>query len=232
MAEFKGKGNRVYDFQDKDFTVGVLPTLTRFTPTTGQTITMPNTPGDQIIIVSPATDLAALTLAWASSPYDGQKVQLLFTKNITSLSHTGGSLNRSVSSAMASGDANFIYDATNSTWMSDGMTMSDTVSLVFAATTAGGAGNAVFYPTSDLTVNGTALFSSIKHVQPAFDVSNPNDAFAKPVVSNGNKTVTINCQRQVFNGVVILSINVLGSNTVSNAPNGIALTVLVHGVLA
>lgn len=216
-------GTKGYQFQT---------TIQRFTPTNGQTVTIPDSASDQIIIIAPSTDIAALTLAWPSTPYDGQVIRLVCTKNITALSHTGGTLNRNMSSFVASGDANFIWDATGNTWMSDGITVSPIVSLVFTASTAGGVGNAVFYPTSDLTVNGVALFSTIQHIQPAYDVANPNDAFGKPVVSNGNKTVTTNCQRQTFNGIVLLSTNILGSNTVANAPNGVALTFLVHGILA
>lgn len=204
----------------------------RFAPTTGSTVTIPDSPSDVTIIISPATDLASLTLAWSATPFDGQCVRVLCTKNITTLNHTGGSLNRSVNSMTASGDMNFVWDAGGSTWMSDGVTNAMFTSLVFTATVSGGAGNAVFYPTSDLTSTGTALFSSIQNVNPRFDSGDPNFGNAKPVISNVNKTVTINCKYQTFTGVVVLGISVLGASVVGNAPNGTVLTVVVTGILA
>lgn len=103
---------------------------------------------------------------------------------------------------------------------------------VFTATVAGGAGDAVFYATDTGLVGGTALFSSILAINARFDSGNPNLGNDKPVVSNGNKTVTIACKQQTFSGVTVLGINVLGSNTVGVAPNGTALTITVTGILA
>lgn len=207
-------------------------TLTRVIPTTGQTVTIPDCDGDQIIIIAPATDLATLTIALPATPVDGQQIRILSTKNIAAVTHSGGALNRSISSMQASGDMNFVYDASGTTYMSDGATISQVISLPFSVLTAGGAGNAVFYPTSDGTVSGTALFASIQDINARLNVADPNVAVALPVVSNSNKTVTINCQKQTFNVISLLSTNLLGSATLGNAPNSVALTVLIHGILA
>lgn len=207
-------------------------TVSRFIPTTGQTVTIPDTLGDQIIIIAPATDLSAMTIAWPVTPVNGQQIRILSTKNIASISHSGGSLNRSISSCQSGADMNFIYDLAATVYMCDGVTLSQVVSLPFSATTASGAGNAVFFATDSGLVGGTALFASIQSIQAVVDVADPNVAIAKPVVSNSNKTITINCQKQTFNGVTVLGISVLGSNTVANAPNGVVLSVLIHGILA
>lgn len=210
----------------------IKTTTTALSPTTGQTITLPDTLGDQVIIIAPATDLALLTIAWPITPYNGQNIRIVCTKNITSLLHTGGSLNRSISSCQSGADMNFIYDLARTTYMCDGVTLSQVVSLPYTASTAGGAGNAVFYPTNDGTSTGTALFASIQDITSKFDVADPNAAAAKAVISNSNKTITINCQKQTFNVITLLSTNILGSASLGVAPNGVALTVLIHGVLA
>lgn len=207
----------------------IKTSITRFTPTTGQTITIPNTLGDQIIIIAPATDIAALTIAWSSTPYAGQCIRILSTKNITALTHSGGTLNRSVNSFQSCCDANFIWDATGSTWMCDGMTISPAVSLPFTGTVTNG--DCIFYPTDSGLVGGNALFSSIQYITSIFDVADPLKAFSKPVVSNSNKTVTVNCKISVQNLVTILGISVIGSTTLTSAPNGTALSFLIYGTL-
>lgn len=206
--------------------------VTRFTPASGDTIAIPNDVGDQYIIIAPTADIATLTITWPSTPYNGQNVFLLSTKNITTIGHTGATLNRPYASAIASGNAAFTWDAAGSAFMCTGITQSGIVSLPFTVSTAGGAGNAVFYPTSDSTSTGTALFSSFQDINVKVQVADPNIAIALPVVSNSNKTITINIQKQTFNVISLLATNLLGSATLGNAPNGVALTVLIHGVLA
>lgn len=205
-------------------------TITRFVPTTGGTIAIPNTIGDQVIIIAPANDLATLTISWPSTSYDGQAIRILSTKNVAAISHSGGTLNRSINSTMAGGDMNFVYDLGGATYMCDGATLSSIVSLPFTGTVT--TGNCVIFITDSGLVGGNALFVSIQNIQPSFDVANPNDAFSKPVVSNSNKTLTTNCQRQTFTGVTVVGINVLGSVGLGNTPNGTALSFLVHGILA
>jgi hypothetical protein len=206
--------------------------INAFVPVSGGTVTIPDKVGDQIVVIKPAADLATLTIAWPSNPYDGQVIRILCTKNISDLLHTGGTLNRSVPYIPATGDMTFVYDASSSTFMSSGITLSTVVSLPFTVSTTGGSGNAAFYPTNTGLVDGTALFSSIQDVTAKPDIADPNIGLAKAVVSNGNKTITINVQKQTFNIVTVLATNVLGSLTLGAAPNGVSLTVYVHGILA
>lgn len=206
--------------------------ISRFVPTTGGTVTIPNTLGDSVVIIAPATDIATLTIVWPTTPFNGQNIRILSTANIAAITHSGGSLNRSVVSLPASGDMNFVYDLGGLTYMCDGVTLSPVVSLPYSAVTASGAGNAVFFSTDSGLVGGNAIFVTIQHIQASLDVADPNVAFGKPVVSNSNKTVTTNVQKQTFNGITLLSTNIIGSNTIAAAPNGVALTFLVHGILA
>lgn len=222
---------RNYTLPDSDGVLSLVPKITRFIPTTGQTITIPDCLSDQIIIIAPATDLAALTIAWPATPYNGQCIRIVCTKNITVVTHTNGTLNRSVGSIIATGDMNFIYDLAATTYMCDGLTVSPVISLAFTATVAGGAGNCVFYATADGTSTGIALFSNIQSIQPSFDVADPLKAFSKPVISNSNKTITTLCQISQQNLVTILGISVIGSTSLVAAPNATALTFLVHGTL-
>lgn len=208
-----------------------------FTPLTGGTVTIPNTKGDQVIIINPATDIASLTIAWPTA-YDGQIIRIVSTRNISSISHTGGSLNRSINTMMAGGNMNYIYDATNSTFMCDGEVTSNITCRAYnGKLTAGGAGNVVFYATDSGLVGGNATFASIIAVIPMFDVANPNDSWNKSVITNSNKTITTNCKRNTFNGIT-LSLGILGTYNVienvslNNVPDGVALSFLVFGVLA
>lgn len=204
----------------------------RFIPLSGDTLVVPSSTGDVVIIIAPATDLAVLTISWPTVPVNGQHVRILSTKNITSVLHSGGTLNRSVSSLQTASDMNFIYDGVSGVYMSDGLTLSTVVTLPFNGSIAGGSGDVVFYATDNGLVGGNAIFSSIQYVQPVFDSGDPNLAFSKPVVSNSNKTITVNCKKQTFNIIVLLSTNVLGSATLGSAPNGTSLTFLIHGQLA
>ncbi len=158
-------------------------------------MTIPDSPSEQVIIIAPSTDLANLTIAWPPTPYDGQVIRVLSTKNITTLGHTGGNTNRAVNTIMASGDMSFVYDSVGATFMCTGATISsNVVSLAFTVSTSGGAGNAVFFATDNGLVGGNALFVSIQSIQPLFDIGDPTTAFSKAVVSNGNKTITIPCR--------------------------------------
>lgn len=207
--------------------------IRRYIPTTGSTVTLEDFDDEMIVIVAPAGNLAALTFAWPPNPQNSQKITFLFTKNIAAITHSGATLNSPLSSMVAGGSAQYIYDLGGVAYMSNGIQSAGSiVSLPFTASVAGGAGDCIFYPTDSGLVGGVALFSSIQTVQPLFDVADPNFAYAKPVVSNANKTVTTNCKKQTFNVVTLLSTNILGSATLGVAPNGTALSFLVHGVLA
>lgn len=209
------------------------PKIKRYTPASGDTVTMENFDGRMIVIIAPADEIAALTLVWPTVPQNGDVVEIYFTKKIGSISHSGATLGQPCASAPANTAMSFMYDLGGLTFMFNGiMATSPIVSLPFAASVAGGAGNAVFYPTSDLTSGGTALFASIDFINAKFDDGDPNFGSAKPVVSNSNKTVTIACKKQTFTGISLLSTNILGSVAVAAAPNATALSVLVTGKLA
>lgn len=210
----------------------LAPKIKRYTPASGDTITMDDFDQTMTIIISPTTDIATLSFVWPANPQNGQLVNFLSTKNIASTSHSGGILNSALISMRSGGSAAYEYDSTGLTWMGNGINnLQSVVSLPFSASVAGGAGNTVFYPTDTGLVGGTALFSSIQSVEPIFDVGDPLKAFSKPVVSNANKTITIPCKISTQNLVTILGVSVIGSTTLSNAADGTALTILVHGVL-
>lgn len=212
-----------------------LDNVQHATPTEGGTVTM-NTPltGDLTLILDPATPLNAVTLQWLTVPQDGQRVNVLATRTILSLTNSGGTLNRAVSTILGATSFCYAYDASNSTWMQvfNGTPSANMeVTIPYTAIVAGGAGVATFYPTSNGTSGGTATFAVMKQINPRFDSGNPNLGNDKPVASVDLKTITIACKFQSFSGVVVLGINVLGAATVGNAPNGTALTVYVTGIL-
>lgn len=209
-----------------------VPQIHRFVPSSGDTVTIPNCPSDMVVIIAPPADIASLTIQWPSTPYNGQVIRILSTKNIASVTSSGATLNRSVPSFMATGDATYIYDSAGSTYMCGGMSATSTASLAFSATVAGGSGNAVFYPTSNGLSGGTPLFASIQVVQPLINVPDPYKAFGLPSVSPDMKTVTTNVKINSASLVQILGINVISGFTLNNAPDGTALSFLVHGLLA
>lgn len=92
-------------------------------------------------------------------------------------------------------------------------------------------GVSTIYLTSDGTINGTALFSTIDYIHVDFVTNDPNlgKSFT---LTNSNKTLTVNAVKQAFAGVTVLGVNVVGSISIPVAPNGTALTVLVQGMPA
>lgn len=211
----------------------IVPKSKTYIPNSGDTIVFEQFDYHMVVIIVPTTDLASLTIQWPTPTINGQMLTIVCGKNIASVSHTNGTLNRSMSTFLASGNATFVWDATNSVWMSNGMTVSTTVEVPFdGKLIAGGAGNVVFYATDTGLVGGNAIFSSISKVIPTFDVADPLKAVSKPVVSNGNKTITTNCKISQQNLVTILGISVIGSTTLANAPDGTSLSFMVFGTLA
>ena len=96
-------------------------------PTAGKGVFTPSS-GDNITavwgnnIIAPSTGIAALTITLPSSPSDNETVYITFTKTITSLSFTGGTIagsgGLSTVSSVASGNVKYwlTYDATSSSW--------------------------------------------------------------------------------------------------------------------
>lgn len=199
--------------------------------TAGGTINLRNGDGNIYVILAPNADISGLTINWMSAPQNGQVVTVVSTKNITNIVHTGGSINRSFPSIKVGGSANFIYDNAGTTFMSNGVDLS-LQSVIMSYTGSSISGNAVIYATDDGTPTGNALFSSIDYVHSDLQDTNPNIGKGKPVISNANKTITIPVVKQIFNGVTVATVNVIGSNTISAAPDATLLSVLVQGKLA
>lgn len=108
----------------------------------------------------------------------------------------------------------------------------DVIEWIDSVTTT--SGNAVFYLTSDHTAAGTALCSAI--YAPGADATTVDATGAYPrgvaIVSVDLKSVTIPFNKQTFSGVVVATINVLGSVTFSNAPNGTTVNATIIGIAA
>lgn len=90
---------------------------------------------------------------------------------------------------------------------------------------AGGAGNAVFYITSDKTSTGTALYTNITHVNPIVNDSSTNFTYGWSY-NPTTKALTVNSKAGVT-GIVILGISLLGAPV--NVANGTNIQVLVKG---
>lgn len=206
--------------------------IKRYTPASGDTITMENFDERMIIIIAPATEITVLNIVWNSSPNNGDKVEIYATQKIDKINHSGATLNENVTIMPACSSVRFMYDASVSTYMIDGMyTGVGDVSLPFTATVAGGAGNAVCYLTDSGLVGGSQIFSSVEVVMASFDIADPNYDNQKPVISNSNKTCTIYCVKQTFTGITLLSTPILGSVAIAAAPDGTVLSLLVTGKL-
>jgi len=100
-------------------------------------------------------------------------------------------------------------------------------SLDYVNTAATTAGNAVFYLTSDKTINGTALFGSVTSVTPIVNDAAVNYTYGW-TVSPDKKTLTVNTRSSAGINVALLSLTLLG--VPANVANGTAVTVLVKGI--
>lgn len=70
----------------------------RYVPTTGQTVTVQNSPAPLInFLIDPAGTLAALTIVMPNAPHDGQQVAMCSKRQVTALTLqpgvSGGSFN-------------------------------------------------------------------------------------------------------------------------------------------
>lgn len=77
------------------------------TPTTGQAVSINGGPGDVSLMLTPATDLAALTVTLPNINI-GNTVYISSTKNIVLLTINGASINNSVSTIMANDTIAFV----------------------------------------------------------------------------------------------------------------------------
>jgi hypothetical protein len=108
----------------------------------------------------------------------------------------------------------------------------DTIEWIDSVTVSGG--NAVFYLTSDHTSTGTAICSAIFPVGVDVHTVDSSASFARGVatVAGNLKSVTVPVNKQILTGVVVLSINVLGSVAYSATPNGTVVNATIIGIAA
>lgn len=203
----------------------------RVVPTNGSTVTINGYQGTATVILAPATDLTSLNIVWPSSPVDGFTVYILSTANISGISNSGNALNTPFTSMKSSGVIAFTYDAAGGAFMVI-VPSNNNLSTMSFTTTVTSSGNGFVYPTSDGTVNGTPLFSTISSAFAFPTLANPAISCGRPTISPDRKTVTIPSQTLSFTGVTVLSVNVLGSVAPINTANGVSLNLILSGVLA
>jgi len=97
---------------------------------------------------------------------------------------------------------------------------------VHLGTIAGGAGNVIFYLTSDKTSTGTGLYTTVTYVNPIVNDSSVNYSYGWSYNST-TKALTVNTKSAVGLNVALLGLTLLGLP--SNAPNGTNVSVLVKG---
>lgn len=91
---------------------------------------------------------------------------------------------------------------------------------------AGGAGNAVFYLTSDKTSTGTALYTTVTYVNPVVNDSTVNYTYGWSY-NAGTKALTVNVKQATGINVALLGLTLLG--VPANVANGVNVQVLVKG---
>ncbi len=89
---------------------------------------------------------------------------------------------------------------------------------------SGGAGQAVFYITSDKTSSGTALYSTIDAVIPLVNDASQNYTYGWSYNST-TKALTVTCKTNLTAVIALLTV-ILGP---TNAPNGTNINVTVKG---
>lgn len=94
--------------------------------------------------------------------------------------------------------------------------------IVFTDSTTTASGNAVFNLTSDHTATGSALCSIIIADSCVGNFVDSTSVYSQgvPTIAGSLKTITISTTKQVNTGVVVLSINVIGTVTQPATPNG------------
>jgi len=91
---------------------------------------------------------------------------------------------------------------------------------------AGGAGNVIFYLTSDKTASGTALYSNVTYVNPIVNDAAINYTYGW-TISGDKKTLTVNVKAATGLYVALLNLTLLG--TPANVANGVSVSVLAKG---
>ncbi len=204
----------------------------RFTPASGDTITIPDITNDMDIYIIPSADIAALTLNWPTNPRMNQRIQIITSKSIGVLSHTGGTLARDIKmlGARCCFEAN--HDTVAGVWMVNdspsplkvyraGVLQTNVIAYIHSVTTV--TGIATFQMTDDGTSGGVALFDTIFNPDGIIVTINNKD-YAHPsainAISGNKKTLTVDVSRLVIN---------LGLLSISAAPTGVTVAVVVYG---
>lgn len=96
--------------------------------------------------------------------------------------------------------------------------------LFFNGTTTSGA--KTFYLTDDGTSTGNPMCNAVDHVN--ITANDPSNTFGLGYsVTNSNKNLTLSLNTRSFASTTILGISVLGSSSLTAAPNGTAVSALV-----
>lgn len=90
----------------------------------------------------------------------------------------------------------------------------------------GGAGNIIFYLTSDKTSTGTALYTNLTYVNPIVNDSTINYSYGWSY-NSGTKALTVNTKSAIGLNVALVGLTLLGIP--GNAPNGTSVQILVKG---
>lgn len=163
------------------------------------------------------------TVGYLTSEVDGSTSNELQTISKTgtviTLSNGGGTVGVTDATAPTS------ITATNgSTVTQSGQSFTIDTKQIYTNTVAiaGGAGNAVFYLTSDKTSGGTALYANDPNVIPIVNDAANNYTYGW-TLSGDKKTLTVNVKVSQSTYIALLGINLLGIP--ANAANGVVVQV-------
>lgn len=137
--------------------------------------------------------------------------------------------NLAVANAGTTKTANRTY--INGTSQNGSPVTGDIVEWIVTGTTSGG--NITFYVTSNSLTGGTAICSTLfaDSISTNFIDSSGVYAQGSPTVTS-NKTVVIPFTKQGFNGVTLLSTNLLGSVAMNAIPDGVTVKTRIVGIAA
>jgi hypothetical protein len=92
-----------------------VPTIQYSTPTTGATVTIGST-GSTRLLLNPAGSLVALTIAFPSTPTDGDIVQMGSSQTITTVTMSNGTVIGPLTTMAIGTFATYVYSSTTSSW--------------------------------------------------------------------------------------------------------------------
>lgn len=92
-----------------------VPIIQYATPTTGQTVTIGST-GSTRLLINPAGSLLALTIAFPSTPSDGDIVQMGSSQAITTVTMSNGTVIGPLTTMAIGTFASYSYNSTTTSW--------------------------------------------------------------------------------------------------------------------